>query len=131
MQQFIKTTNVPGYKGTSNRQEVSEHRGHPCPGIWQNLIWGLECLMFGYFLPATCTRVPVRVSRARYKYHKQSWFISYSGCRPTFFLLQKKATKRGLYLYRYGQNICYFMGVARLMVPPEYWHFFGVNTIGL
>ena len=50
---------------------------------------------------------------------------------PDFFPPAKKATKRGLYSYLFGQNTNYFMGVARLMVPPESWYFFGVNTIGL
>jgi len=39
---------------TSNRQEVSEHRGHPGTGNWQDLVWRFECLMFGYFLPVPC-----------------------------------------------------------------------------
>jgi len=36
-----------------------------------------------------------RVSRARC--HKKSWFIACSGCRPTFFLIQKNWCKPRLY----------------------------------
>ena len=50
---YLHSMNLPSIQ--KKKKKVSEHRGNPGTGNSKGLVWRFECLMFGYFLPVTCT----------------------------------------------------------------------------